>query len=59
MQNLIASLVAAALALSVMLAGAEENSGAGRPIRMPQLKAAASIVRDTNHIAQIGLFIFV
>ena len=53
MQNWIARVVVAALASSVTLAAAGEQSGTGQQIRMPQLKAAASIVRDINDIAHV------
>jgi len=53
MQNWIAPFVAAALASSVMMAAAGDQPGTGQTIRLPQLKAPASILRDTNDIAHV------
>src|SRR5438132_997689 len=53
MKNLIKGLAAASLTLSLVQTGAAADPGAVQPIRMPQLHAAASIVRDTNHIAHV------
>jgi penicillin G amidase len=53
MKNLTKGLAAASLTLSLVQTGAAADPGASQPIRMQQLDSAASIVRDTNHIAHI------
>jgi len=53
MPNWIVSLVAASLAWGAIQSSAAAEPGGGQPIQVPQLKAAATIVRDTDHIAHI------
>jgi len=49
----IVSIVAAAFSLGVAPVGAADDSDTAQPVRLQQLKAAASIIRDTHHIAHI------